>query len=67
MRDELEARNMSSKGLRLQLLARLAKVLKTEQETAELEDKSRSSSGPSGGEKEKEREEEKRQREVGVR
>ncbi|KAL0279865.1 UNVERIFIED_CONTAM: hypothetical protein PYX00_001337 [Menopon gallinae] len=75
LRDELEARNMSSKGLRLQLLARLTKVLKTEQETSEVKDKNNASNTSSGGstssasatpgdkDKEKEKEDEKRLKE----
>ncbi|KAK6629379.1 hypothetical protein RUM43_003196 [Polyplax serrata] len=55
LRDELEARNMSSKGLRLQLLARLSKILKTEQELAEQEEKN---AAKVSVEKEKEKEEE---------
>lgn len=55
LRDELEARNMSSKGLRLQLLARLSKILKTEQEVAEQEEKN---AAKVSVEKEKEKEEE---------
>lgn len=35
MRQELEARGLSSKGLKSQLVARLVKVLKTEQEREE--------------------------------
>lgn len=35
LREELAARNMSPKGLRLQLIARLSKLLKQEQEAEE--------------------------------
>lgn len=35
MRQELEARGLSSKGLKSQLIARLVKVLKAEQEKEE--------------------------------
>lgn len=67
---------MSSKGLRLQLLARLSKVLKTEQETSEMKDKNSASNTSSGGstssasatpadkDKEKEKDDEKRLKEV---
>lgn len=61
LRDELEARNMNSKGLRLQLLARLSKVLKTEQDTAEQEEKNVTKAAV---DKEKEKEEEKKWKQV---
>lgn len=52
---------MSAKGLRLQLLARLSKALKTEQELAEEEEKNNLKAVE---EKEKDKDEEKKIKEV---
>lgn len=67
LREELEARSLSPKGLKSQLTARLAKVLKTEQEKEEEENAAKKNAGQNGSKTEKEeKDEEKKKLEVRV-
>lgn len=62
LREELEARTLSSKGLKSQLTARLTKVLKTEQDKEEEENAAKNDSLKQGGKSDKDEKEEERKR-----
>lgn len=67
LREELEARTLSSKGLKSQLTARLTKVLKTEQDKEEEETAAKNDSLKLGGKSDKdEKEEERKRKEVSL-
>lgn len=66
LREELEARSLSPKGLKSQLTARLAKVLKTEQEKEEEENAAKTEGAKAAKAKEDEKDEEKKKKEVNV-
>uniref|UniRef100_A0A1B6HYQ2 SAP domain-containing protein n=1 Tax=Homalodisca liturata TaxID=320908 RepID=A0A1B6HYQ2_9HEMI len=63
LREELEARNLPSKGMTAQLIARLIKVLKSEQDKEEKENASKTEAEKIAAAREKEKEEERKKKE----
>ncbi|PSN50436.1 hypothetical protein C0J52_04927 [Blattella germanica] len=67
LRQELEARTLSPKGLKSQLIARLTKAIKTEAEKAEEEEGKKSDApDPSPKQESDEKDDEKKKKEVGM-
>jgi len=65
LREELVARNLSPKGLRLQLIARLNKVLKQEQENEEEKKTGEKQTAQTEDKKKAEEESKNKEKEVG--